>query len=110
LAPLFRAVSDLEARPFFGDTSLWECVNGLAGGPAPALVLDGPGPLPQWGNTDLGAWGVACNDRTMDFLRGRADYIRLNGVDRWVGGTHLHDPASAWRWDPVRRRAGKTDT
>jgi hypothetical protein len=33
-------------------------------------------------------------------LRGEADHVALNGIDRWVGGVHLHGTAAArWRWD-----------
>ena len=32
-------------------------------------------------------------------LGGEADHVRLNGVDRWVGGVHLAGPGSPWRWD-----------
>ena len=32
-------------------------------------------------------------------LRGEADHVALNGVDRWVGGVHLHGPEARWRWD-----------
>jgi hypothetical protein len=32
-------------------------------------------------------------------LRGEADHVALNGIDRWVGGVHLRGPAARWRWD-----------
>jgi hypothetical protein len=32
-------------------------------------------------------------------LRGEADHVALNGIDRWVGGVHLHGRAARWRWD-----------
>jgi len=25
--------------------------------------------------------------------------VALNGIDRWVGGVHLHGEAARWRWD-----------
>jgi hypothetical protein len=25
--------------------------------------------------------------------------VRLNGVDRWIGGVHLHGQDVSWRWD-----------
>ena len=28
-----------------------------------------------------------------------ADHVALNGIDRWVGGVHLHGKAARWRWD-----------
>src|ERR687897_330478 len=32
-------------------------------------------------------------------LRGEADHVALNGIDRWVGGVYLRGPESPWRWD-----------
>jgi hypothetical protein len=32
-------------------------------------------------------------------LAGRADHITLNGIDRWIGGVHLHGRHPRWRWD-----------
>jgi hypothetical protein len=32
-------------------------------------------------------------------LRGEADHVALNGIDRWVGGVHLQGPDAPWRWD-----------
>jgi Domain of unknown function (DUF1835) len=33
-----------------------------------------------------------------DVVRARADAVRANGIDRWIGGTHLTS-ARHWRWD-----------
>ena len=32
-------------------------------------------------------------------LRDEADFIRLNGIDHWLGGVHLHGSGAVWRWD-----------
>jgi hypothetical protein len=37
-------------------------------------------------------------------LEGRADHIRLNGIDRWLGGVHLKGDKAAWRWDRGSQR------
>ena len=39
-----------------------------------------------------------------DVLAGRTDFVRLNGLDRWLGGVHLVGPQARWRWDPEGRR------
>jgi hypothetical protein len=33
-------------------------------------------------------------------LEQKADRVRLLGIDRWIGGTHVTADA-AWRWDPA---------
>ncbi len=37
-------------------------------------------------------------------LDGEADWIKLNGIDRWLEGVHLHGAESRWRWDEENRR------
>jgi hypothetical protein len=32
-------------------------------------------------------------------LRGEADHVALNGIDRWIGEVHLHGEVARWRWD-----------
>jgi hypothetical protein len=39
-------------------------------------------------------------------LAGKADFIKLNGIDEWLGGVHLKGDTDMWRWhDPVGRLA-----
>jgi hypothetical protein len=37
-------------------------------------------------------------------LRGDADRVKLCGIDRWLGGVHVHGHGRAWRWSA---RAGQ---
>jgi hypothetical protein len=37
-------------------------------------------------------------------LNGEADYVRLCGIDRWIGGVHLQGHAVPWRFDRTARR------
>lgn len=32
-------------------------------------------------------------------LKGEADFVQANGVDRWLGGVHLLGRTDLWRWD-----------
>jgi hypothetical protein len=34
-----------------------------------------------------------------DVIRGAADRVRVNGIDRWFGGVHLQGHDAPWRWD-----------
>jgi hypothetical protein len=36
-----------------------------------------------------------------DVIRDRADLVRANGIDRWIGGVHCNS-LRHWRWDPHR--------
>lgn len=41
---------------------------------------------------------IAIADAGRDVLGGRADRVRLCGIDRWLGGVHLEGRGPAWRW------------
>ena len=64
----------------------------LAGARVPLVEADPPG-------------GVAAGTRLRvteagrRVLAGDADHVALNGIDRWVGGVHLHGETARWRWD-----------
>ena len=32
-------------------------------------------------------------------LAGQEDHVRLNGIDRWIGGVHLTSDSAPWRYD-----------
>ena len=33
-----------------------------------------------------------------EVLAGKHDFVRLNGIDRWLGGVHLRGAEAQWRW------------
>jgi hypothetical protein len=84
-AEAFVRAAGREARPFLGDTWAFAALDRLARGPAPLLH----GAASRLRVTDAG-------ERV---LRGEADHVELNGVDRWVGGVHLRGREVRWRWD-----------
>ena len=90
---VFARLREREARPYLGDLFFFRIVARLAGAPVPLLELDPPG-----GRVDAGTRlrRTEAGDRV---LRGEADHVALNGIDRWVGGVHLHGPEARWRWD-----------
>jgi hypothetical protein len=105
LAGIFNAVSDMEPRPYLGDTMLWDWVDRLAKGAHPALRISGPGPVPRWETkADLAAWAISLTDTGRALLANEADWAELNGIDRWVGGVHLDGHANMWRWDDNQKK------
>jgi hypothetical protein len=38
-----------------------------------------------------------------EVLENRRDAVKLQPIDRWLGGTHL-EPGAAWRWDEEAQR------
>jgi hypothetical protein len=91
---LFRATYPLEERVFMGDTTFWARVKGLAAGRHPLVdcnVADREG---GWPSVE-----VRITETGRSVLEGRADWIRLNGIDRWLGAVHLQGAEAKWRWD-----------
>jgi hypothetical protein len=83
-AEAFTRAAAREARPFLGDTWAFAALARLARGEAPLLTAGEPLRVTKAGNR---------------VLRGEADHVALNGLDRWVGGVHLHGHDVRWRWD-----------
>ena len=82
-----------ETRPYMGDTTCFSRMDQMAAGPHPLLRLDPPGrPVER-------TTGMQPTDTGARVLAGHADQIALNGIDRWIGGVHLHGHHVPWRWD-----------
>jgi hypothetical protein len=77
---------------WLGDASFVGYLEDLAAGEAPLVTLGENGSSPM-------ARSVALTDAGRAVLDGREDRVRLNGIDRWLGGVHLHGHEAAWRWD-----------
>ena len=92
-ATVFGRLGEREARPYLGDLFFFGMVARLARARVPLLELDPP----------AGEVGAGTRLRPTPagrrVLRGEADQVALNGIDRWVGGVHLQVPEALWRWD-----------
>jgi hypothetical protein len=91
----FTACAGMEAAIFMGDSTFWSIAERLARGAVPLITIGAAMRDP-----------VALTSAGRDVLGGRADYVALNGIDRWLGGVRL-TPASLWRRtsEGVLRRA-----
>ncbi|HKH49199.1 MAG TPA: hypothetical protein VKM72_31420 [Thermoanaerobaculia bacterium] len=95
---LFRASQDLEERRFLGDTSFLRRLQELSDDPRRLVRLERePGGGPRGLRVILTATG-------QEVLDGRDDWVRVHGIDRWLGGVHLHGREAQWRWDAERDR------
>jgi hypothetical protein len=85
-----------------GDQQLAAVLREMAGAPAPLVKIDS-------GGSSIGSegwpmlsgfrgWQVALRDAGRDVLAGRLDHIAANGIDRYLGGVHLHGHHRIWRW------------
>jgi RNA polymerase sigma factor (sigma-70 family) len=100
IGDLFVAHQKTEERVYMGDTTFWRRVRELAADPVPLVRVEGDVSEPPHGRADITDAGRAV-------LAGDADWVRLNGFDRWFGGVRLEASLGgdvAWRYDPLSRR------
>jgi hypothetical protein len=103
---IFVADRDREDRIFMGDFVFDAYIRGLASARVPLLRIADPQARFSQSLVEVTPEGEAV-------LRGKADHVDLNGIDRWRGGVHLHadkiwrrsrslagpGPSSqVWRW------------
>ncbi|MCC6734645.1 MAG: DUF1835 domain-containing protein [Bauldia sp.] len=103
---VFSRLLASEEAAFMGDWSVFRVLDDLSFASEP-LVAGLEAPYPCAG--DPGAADdyldrpLALTKFGRTVLRGEADSVAINGIDRWWAGTHMtgHD---AWRWDSTGRR------
>ena len=100
----FRAAQDLEAAPFLGDAWFYRTLTSLGRGPARLIETGDGGQLPAAPPLSDARTFTAMSLRLTPagerVLQHKADRVRLLGIDRWIGGSHI-TPGTAWRWDPA---------
>jgi hypothetical protein len=94
---LFRRVQQTEERVFLGDASFLHRLVDLSTDPRRLVRLEREGGSARNQRVTLTSTG-------QDVLEGRDDWVRIHGIDRWLGGVHLHGREAQWRWDPDRGR------
>jgi hypothetical protein len=82
---LFAADQHMEERIFMGDTFFRHWIHGLIDCRHPLLSVE------------AGVYRVTGLGR--DALAGTVDHLRLNRINRWLGGVHLSGHDVLWRWD-----------
>jgi hypothetical protein len=81
---VFVATQRMEERVFMGDLTFWSIVRRMALSRIPLLTI-----VPDVVAMPVADGRVELTPAGEDVLSGRADHIALNGIDRWMGGTHL---------------------
>jgi hypothetical protein len=103
LGKLFTAHQSAESWVWLGDWSFAWYVQRLSDCAHPIVVhANGSRVIAPLRDTD----GKAFWDRVVqltplgqDVVRDRADLLKANGIDRWIGGVHC-TTSRHWRWDP----------
>jgi len=102
---LFAAYSETEPARFMGDWSFFSILDRLAGCAAPLVAGLNNGPFrPGKPAKDLYFDSeLKLTPTGLAVLAGQQDHVALNGIDHWLGGSHI-TPAGVWRWSRQDRR------
>jgi hypothetical protein len=87
----FMRVAAREARPFLGDSLFFRITRRLASARTSLLAT-------RTGQIDAST-ELRLTDAGQRVLDGADDHVRLNGIDRWIGGVHLAGAEGRWRWN-----------
>jgi hypothetical protein len=99
LHAVYKASLAMEEAEFVADLGFLRCTLGLAFGPRPLLrgLIDPHLPGDDAAYRAAFAAAPQLTPAGQAVLAGKADHIQLNGIDRWLGGTHLRTE-QVWRW------------
>ncbi len=108
LAEAFPAAHrDREDPVFLGDAVFLLYLLRLSRGAEPLIVLEGEVPVTAAADSDLKAlWRrrALLTEAGVAVLSGHRDWLQLQPIDRWLGGTHLRPGAPIWRWNAALQR------
>lgn len=90
-ASLFDNLAARMPRFGFGDTEVWQILQGIAWCAVPLLTLTGAPPKAILTITPAGE----------NVLRGEVDNVAVNDPNQWLGGVHL-TKENVWRFDGTR--------
>ena len=84
---------------FMGDTVFATYVQMLSQAPTPLLTIEiGQSPAAK-SQDEFWKAKVRITSAGRAVLKGEEDMVRLNGIDRWLGGVYLEGQEVPWRWD-----------
>lgn len=99
----FRHYQQTEALPFLGDLGFYYRLQKLGAGSSQLVRGLPEGGVAEAARTNMTVeythTPVELTDAGHAVLAGRADHVKLNGIDRWIGGVHLTSE-NVWRYDP----------
>lgn len=92
-----------EPSVFLGDVVFASYLEGMSVVERPLLTFDDGTPLrfPRDPEDRRRFWErkAIVTKTGEDVLRGKQDGVRINGIQRWIGGVYLTGSGAVWRWD-----------
>jgi hypothetical protein len=104
---IFAAVQETEERQFMGDSTFWIYMKGLMAS-RPRLLKTSSGkafifPTGYPYSTEFTIQEILLAEAGSKVLQNDLDWVRINGIDKWLGGVHLQ-PGHFWRWEGSEQR------
>ena len=108
----FSSHHQMEEAIFLGDTIFASYLAGMSQEASP-LVLGQNGDrivVPRDGADPDDFWhaDLAVTNAGRAICGGIEDRVLVNGIDRWLGGVHLH-PGNVWRWHEAKSVVARSD-
>lgn len=102
---LFSRFGTLETVYGLGDLQLWESLRRMSDADQPLIIQKEPNENATPVAPEVlrkAKFEVTPIGRSV--LKGDSDFVKLNGIDQWLGGVHLVGNTSGWRWDETVER------
>ena len=106
-ADLFPDVGKTDPVYGFGDAQVFIELERLAAASRPLLTMGNAATVSALNSRQLLESSFQVTELGEAVLRGDEDFVRLNGIDLWLGGVHLEGDEAAWRWDEAEDRLRK---
>jgi hypothetical protein len=100
---LFSLTNELEENPWLGDTMYWSQVLRLASAGQPPIAISGDGIIRNR-SLPSSETKVSITPFGESLLSKNADFVKTNGIERWLGGAHLEGDYAEWRWDEASKQ------
>ncbi|MBF6590865.1 MAG: hypothetical protein IVW57_10100 [Ktedonobacterales bacterium] len=105
---ILRAERERDSCLFQGDAGLWTSIHALSATPTPLVIRQSGGAFALPGECEnqqtFHAQRLTLTELGRQLLARQADWVRLRGINRWLGGVHLAGCEARWRWDEAASR------
>jgi hypothetical protein len=102
---LFPRFGDSEPIYGLGDSQFWNSLRSMSEAQEPLVSIKGGNTSdPKLNSADFHQMSFEITPAGAAVLSEQADFVKLNGIDTWLGGVHLVGKDNIWRWDNQAHR------
>jgi hypothetical protein len=105
---LFPAFGRRKPLYGFGDAQIFVELKGLTNASQPLLAMSKGAAASPMHSRQLLETSFELTDQGRAVMGGAEDFVRLNGIDLWLGGVHLEGEEVKWRWDEGENKLRKS--